>query len=257
MESPEDLSARRSRRVKHHSDDGGVVGAEIARVPPVHSHVDQLLRRVNPGILRCRVYHVLLIVSLGFENTLDGHLWTEYVPRSVRGQDQASVLENVQIVNVQVWVGRHDIDVIFGIVGPEIAEGASDCQERDLVDVSRSSDGTGVAAAWTIPNHPGDSRLGHDFAAGLLDSGELGLGLGLVVDCEPLGTPSRHVIGITLAKDDARIADMTDEQFAPLDEADRGRRAGGRGQAGGGLAPVREILPHSPLCFQESLSDGS
>ena len=64
------------------------------------------------------------------------------------------------------------------------------------------------------------------------------------------------MVRISLAEDDAGIADVANEQLSALDEADRSGGAGGRGETRGGLLPVGQVGPHGLLRAQESLSDG-
>ena len=61
------LCARRPRRVEHDGDDGGVVGPQLAHVPPVQRSVHQPLRGVQP-----RVAALSKIICL-FENP-----WSTY-----------------------------------------------------------------------------------------------------------------------------------------------------------------------------------
>ena len=49
---------------------------------------------------------------------------------------------------------------------------------------------------------------------------------------------------------------MSDEDLAPLDEADGGGGAGGGGQPGGGGPPVGPVLHHLLLHREEALPDG-
>ena len=84
-----------------------------------------------------RVYHELLVVPLGVEDGVDGHVRVEHVPDAVGGEDKAAVAHGVNVVHVQVRLGRDDVLVQLSVVRPQVAQGAGHGEEGDLVDVRR------------------------------------------------------------------------------------------------------------------------
>ena len=56
-----DLRPRRSWRVEHYGNDGGVVGPEVVSVPTGDGAVHETLRRIDPLSLSSRIEHVLLV----------------------------------------------------------------------------------------------------------------------------------------------------------------------------------------------------
>ena len=46
---------------------------------------------------------------------------------------------DIYVVDVKVWVGGHDEDVLLAVVGPEVSEGPGYRQEGNLVDRGTAS----------------------------------------------------------------------------------------------------------------------
>ena len=78
--------------------------------------------------------HVFLVGLFWLRDALDGHVRCEDVPCAISGQHETTVLENVQVKNVEIRVGRNNEDVVLSIVAPKVAQGTSHGKEWDLVD---------------------------------------------------------------------------------------------------------------------------
>ena len=114
------------------------------------------------------VDHVALVVLLGVKDRADGHAGREDVPEPVGGQDEALVLQNVEVNNVKVRIRTDDVGLVLIIVAPQVPEGPGDSQKRDLIDVGRSPDRSLVSMSGAVPG----TRLVSVLVRGLLNGAE-------------------------------------------------------------------------------------
>lgn len=72
------------------------------------------------------VDHVTLVVLLGVEHGADGHARREDIPESVGGEDEAAILQDVEVDDVKVWVRADDVRLVLVVVAPEVTQGPGD-----------------------------------------------------------------------------------------------------------------------------------
>lgn len=109
----QDFSPGWSWWVEHDGDDAGVVGPQLAHVPPLYGAVHKLLARVDPGGTALHATprkNVRFICLLRLTHCADTVLRGEHVPSSISAQDQASVPVDIQRVNMGVGLrGNYEL----------------------------------------------------------------------------------------------------------------------------------------------------
>ena len=97
---------------------------------------------------------MFLVVFFSLKNTLHSHLRGHDVPNAICAQNQTPVFQHVELIDNEIGFGTDDVNIIFGIVGPEVAQSSGDRQKRNLIDVGGPADGTLMASTGTIPHDP-------------------------------------------------------------------------------------------------------
>ena len=64
------------------------------------------------------VDHVSLVVLLRVEDRADGHSGRKDVPKAVGGQDEAAILQDVEVDHVKVGVRADDVSLVLVVVAP-------------------------------------------------------------------------------------------------------------------------------------------